>query len=82
MPKGIPRPFYIISHNTNTIAEVRDVLERGANAIECDVNVSPEGHLCVNHAAPWTEGHANPLVPYLTELRKIADISAPSFTRK
>jgi len=35
-----PRPFYVIGHNPNTIEEVMDALNRGANALEPDVAVT------------------------------------------
>src|SRR5689334_5273805 len=36
---NVPRPFYIIGHNTNSIQEIKNALLIGANAIEVDVNV-------------------------------------------
>jgi glycerophosphoryl diester phosphodiesterase len=33
-----PRPFYAIVHHCNLVSELRSALERGANAIECDVD--------------------------------------------
>jgi len=33
-----PRPFYVIGHNPNTIEDVMDALEGGANALEPDVS--------------------------------------------
>jgi glycerophosphoryl diester phosphodiesterase len=68
-----PRPFYIIGHRANTIDEAKSALERGANAIECDIQVTPGGHLCVNHDAP-SEASANPLVPYLQQVKQLLDI--------
>jgi hypothetical protein len=32
------RPFYVMGHNTNTMQEVRDAVNAGANAIEPDLN--------------------------------------------
>lgn len=47
---NVPRPFYLVGHNTNSIADVRAALAAGANAVEVDVNVyedSPD-HLCIS----------------------------------
>jgi PLAT/LH2 domain len=67
-----PRPFYIFSHNPNSIAEVNDALAAGANAIEPDVNVykGHEDQLCVSHS----EGDANApsLSQFLRELHGVA----------
>jgi HYR domain/PLAT/LH2 domain len=35
-----PRPFYVIGHNPNTIQDVLDALQGGANALEPDVAVT------------------------------------------
>jgi hypothetical protein len=47
----MPRPFYIIGHNPNTIHLARQFIEGGANAIEPDVNVfaHDESRLCISH---------------------------------
>jgi hypothetical protein len=48
---NVPRPFYIVGHNPNTIADVHAALDAGANAIEPDVNVydDHEDQLCISH---------------------------------
>ena len=47
-----PAPFYIIGHNTNSLAQVTEALHDGANAVEIDVTAfeSNLGQLCVDHA--------------------------------
>jgi CheY-like chemotaxis protein len=66
------RPFYIVGHNPNTIAEVKTALQQGANAMEPDVNVfSSDGtKLCISHG----EGDAGAptLVAYLKDLHTVA----------
>lgn len=37
------RPFFIIGHMVNSIHEVDRFLNRGANALEADVNFAPNG---------------------------------------
>ncbi len=67
-----PRPFYIIGHNTNTVQEVIQALNSGANAIEPDVNVYAKNNdqLCISHG----EGDINSisLSKYLKELHNLA----------
>ena len=45
-----PMPLYIIGHNTNSIAEVNDALDAGANAVEVDVTAyeSDLSQLCID----------------------------------
>lgn len=67
-----PRPYYVVAHNPNTIAEVIAALDAGANGIEPDINVYADdaGALCISH----DEGDAGAptLVQYLTDLRAVA----------
>ena len=43
-PNGAaPRPFYLVAHNPNTLAEAQDALERGCNALEPDVTTCTYG---------------------------------------
>jgi len=67
-----PRPFYVVAHNPNTLAEVREALADGANAIEPDVNVYDDrpDELCVSHG----QGDADDpsLVTYLKGLHDVA----------
>ena len=38
-PNGAaPRPFYVVAHNPNTLAETRNALRAGANALEPDIS--------------------------------------------
>jgi glycerophosphoryl diester phosphodiesterase len=73
MTSQVPRPFYIIGHNPNTIDAVNAVLDAGANAIEPDVNVYEDrpNDLCISH----DEGDesAPSLLQFLTDLRVVAD---------
>jgi len=72
------RPFYLIGHNTNSLAEIRAGLERGLNAFEIDVNKDESGRLYVSHDAvgePWlSDGETPPRIePFLKDLRRLAD---------
>ena len=72
-PAGFgPRPFYVVGHNPNTIADATKDLNDGANALEPDVQVysdHPE-QLCINHG---TGGSSAPsLVSYLDGLHTLA----------
>jgi hypothetical protein len=70
-----PRPFYIIGHNTNTIAEVRACLQAGGNALEPDVNVYSHdpGRLCISHGRGGED--APSLEAFLDELHNIAAVT-------
>jgi hypothetical protein len=62
------RPFYVIGHNTNTIANVREVLDGGANAVEPDIQWNGSD-LIVAH----DDGESGPLArDFLRELGDIA----------
>jgi len=68
----IVRPFYVVGHNPNTIEEVLDALDAGANAVEPDVNVFEHdpGALCISHGEG---GRAAPsLAQFLADLRIVA----------
>ncbi len=67
-----PRPFYVVGHNPNTIAEVLDALNAGANALEPDVNVfeNDPTQLCISHSG-GDPGDPS-LVQYLTALHAVA----------
>jgi PLAT/LH2 domain-containing protein len=74
-----PRPFYIVGHNPNTIADVRAALDAGANAIEPDVNVyeDRQGELCISETGKLDtdeggDSDAPPLIQYLSELHDLA----------
>ena len=47
------RPFYLVAHNPNTLAEAQDALERGCNALEPDVTTCTYGS---NHPCSDTSG--------------------------
>src|SRR6476659_9212975 len=69
---NVPRPFYIVGHNPNTIPDVIAALDAGANAIEPDVNVyaDNEGELCISHSEG--ERGAPSLVQFLSSLHDVA----------
>jgi hypothetical protein len=77
---NVPRPFYIIGHNTNSIADVRAALANGANAVEVDVNVyeDKQDELCISETGslPGSEkggdAGAPPLAGFLKELHDAA----------
>jgi hypothetical protein len=67
-----PRPFYVMSHNPNTLEEVRAALKAGANALAPDINVyidDPE-RLCISHNPGLPS--APTLEQYLQDLHAIA----------
>jgi glycerophosphoryl diester phosphodiesterase len=67
-----PRPFYVVGHNPNTIADVKKALHAGANAIEPDVNVfeDHQDQLCISHGEG--EPGAPSLEQFLKDLRQVA----------
>ncbi|GAA3195094.1 PLAT/LH2 domain-containing protein [Actinocorallia longicatena] len=66
-----PRPFYIVGHNPNSLAEARADLEAGANALEPDVQTYRSSPLlCVSHGPGG--GDAPTLEEYLTGLHSLA----------
>ena len=75
-----PRPFYIIGHNPNTIADVNAALDAGANAIEPDVNVyeDRQNELCVSETGlildtdEGGDSDAPSLIKYLIDLHAVA----------
>lgn len=46
-----PRPFYIVGHNPNTVAEAVEAVNGGANGLEPDVQVYEDdsSRLCISH---------------------------------
>ena len=76
---NVPRPFYVVGHNTNSIEDVKAALASGANAIEVDVNIYEDApdRLCISEAGaldPDKGGDSNApsLEHFLNELHPIA----------
>jgi hypothetical protein len=76
------KPFYLIGHNTNSIDDVKRGLAAGLNAFEVDVNCDENNVLYISHdpvhtgalSAAHDPQHLPPrVVPFLVELKKIAD---------
>jgi glycerophosphoryl diester phosphodiesterase len=74
------RPFYIIAHRANDVQSVARALDRGANAVECDVS-HRDNTFFVRHppvvgvSLPVVERDTNwdrPLVPYLNAVSALA----------
>jgi hypothetical protein len=74
-----PEPVWILGHNTNSIKEVNDALDQGANAVEIDVTAYAHdlNALCIDHAGIMGDdpGHASApaFEPFLRELREVVD---------
>ena len=68
----VPRPFYVVAHNPNTISDVQAALDAGANAIEPDVNVyeDREDQLCISHGEGDID--APSLTKFLADLHDVA----------
>jgi PLAT/LH2 domain len=78
------RPFYLIGHNTNSIEEITEGLDKGLNAFEIDVNKDENNQLFVHHDPVMSQlltsqGIPLPprLVPFLQQLRQVADTAGP-----
>src|ERR1700757_3188553 len=72
------RPFYILGHGANRLSEADSDLRRGANGIECDVEIMA-GHsnlLCIGHGPDLGTGPAAKgavrLTNYLQGLHELA----------
>lgn len=83
---NVSRPFYIIGHNTNSIAEVNAALTSGANAVEIDVNVyeNRQNELCVSEVGTLdTDAGGSDNAPrldnFLSQLRTIALANPENF---
>ncbi|MFM0260263.1 PLAT/LH2 domain-containing protein [Paraburkholderia sediminicola] len=73
-----PRPFYIFGHNPNSIPDVLDALNAGANAIEPDVNVFEhrQNTLCISETGlvdtdKGGDSDAPTLAQYLDDLHAV-----------
>jgi hypothetical protein len=77
-----PMPVYVIGHNTNTIREVIDSLNSGANAVEVDVTAyeSNLNQLCIDHAGITGDSPGGDSAPgfeeFLHALRAVVDEEA------
>jgi hypothetical protein len=73
------KPFYLIGHNTNSIAKVNASLDSGANALEVDVRAFDYNlnKLCIDHAGLTGDDPGGADAPHLTaflrDLRLVAD---------
>jgi glycerophosphoryl diester phosphodiesterase len=83
------RPFYLIGHNTNAIAEIQDGLSKGLNAFEIDINKDEDDQLYVSHDPVQTQvllshGFTLPprVVPFLVELKQLAGVALVIFDCK
>lgn len=72
------RPFYVIGHGANTLAQAREYLGLGANALEVDVNLMADdtNALCIGHGPSMGAGaaekdHSVPLAKFLRGLHEI-----------
>jgi glycerophosphoryl diester phosphodiesterase len=76
-PSFGPRPFYVMAHNPNTISDIKDAVNLGANAVEPDVNVYDSGGLCISEAGitgnSTGDSDSPELVQFLKELKQVAD---------
>src|SRR5947209_1787580 len=68
----IKRPFYIIGHNPNTIAEAEEFLSAGANALEPDI-IYKDGQFYVSHFHPLSYDGVLTLGEYLSQLKQLID---------
>lgn len=64
------RPFYIIGHNPNTIAEAREYLHNGANGLEPDI-VHAHGCFYVSHEHRVSYEHVPTVEQYLRALKDL-----------
>ena len=67
-----PRPFYVVGHNPNTVADASAAVADGANGLEPDVQVFEDhpDQLCVSHGTG--EPSAPTLVAYLDGIHQLA----------
>jgi hypothetical protein len=72
------RPFYIIGHKADTLAEAKEYIRSGANGLEVNVNVSAgdTNALCIGHGPRMGTGAAGdnstPLTNFLMGLHELA----------
>lgn len=72
------RPFYLIGHMANSIDEIDDYLNRGANAIEADVQFDSNGSMIKTYHGPPCDDcskhcdNQENIIPYLIHLNKLS----------
>ena len=64
------RKFFIIGHNPNTLAEAKEFLDKGANALEPDI-VYAEGRFYVSHLPQLSYENVLTVEEYLHGLKKL-----------
>ena len=74
-----PRPFYVVGHNPNKIADIVAALDAGANAVEPDVNVyeDHQDELCISETGSLDsdeggDDDAPALGQFLDQLHQVA----------
>ncbi|MEO5992464.1 MAG: PLAT/LH2 domain-containing protein [Arthrobacter sp.] len=67
-----PRPFYVVGHNPNTVADATEAVTNGANGLEPDVQVYEDhpGQLCISHGTG--EPSAPSVADYLIGIHQLA----------
>ncbi|XP_055943275.1 dermonecrotic toxin LdSicTox-alphaIB3b-like [Argiope bruennichi] len=80
---GERRPFYIIAHMVNELRQVEHYLDRGANALESDVQFHSDGKVKeIYHGFPCdcfrTCHKSAKLSDYLTHVREVTDPNKPN----
>lgn len=68
----MPRPFYIIGHNPNTVEDAQACLKAGANGLEPDIVYHPDrpDRFYVHEQLPWVSTYCT-LRNYLHGLRQL-----------
>ena len=82
------RPFYLIGHMANSIGEIDDYLNRGANAIEADVQFDSNGSMIKTYHGPPCDDcskhcdNQQNIIPYLIHLNKLSKPDSPFYNSK
>ena len=67
-------PVYIIAHNPNTIAEADEVLAKGVNGLEPDIQYNKyTKNLCISHDAPGKSDEPPSVETYLEHVKRRLD---------